>query len=146
MAQKSSVYLTDETLAVLRATAPKNADFSLSGRINSIAERYGEIVGRECPTFTESEWCAICDANNGTILDDLPQTTAHMWANVADSPGIGEKWGIDAARLVSKMRKLRYVETVAVAEIVQRFWSDCSRGDNAAWLAECGAKIHKEQR
>ena len=71
----------------------------------------------------------------------MPQTTAFMWANVADSGGIGEKWGIDAERLVVKMRNLTYAETVAVAEVVQRFWSDCSKTDNEKWLAECGAKI-----
>ncbi|HWH79631.1 MAG TPA: hypothetical protein VNT76_19765, partial [Candidatus Binatus sp.] len=71
----------------------------------------------------------------------LPQTTAHMWANVADSPGIGEKWETDAKALVKKMRAMSYAESVAVAEIVQRFWSDCSRTDNEKWLTECGAKI-----
>ena len=141
MAQKSSVYLADESLAVLRATARDGEDFSLSGRINSIVQRYGEVVARECPEFSLGEWCAICDANNGTILDDMPSTTAFMWANVADSEGIGEKWGIDAEKLVAKMRKLGYAQTVAVAEVVQRFWSDCTRFDNEKWLAECGAKI-----
>lgn len=141
MAQKSSVYLTDNSLAVLRATAVKDCDFSLSGRINSIVERYGEVVARECPTFALGEWCAICDANNGSILDDMPQTTAFMWANVADSDGIGEKWEINVNKLVVKMRNLTYAETICVAEVVQRFWSDCSKADNAAWLKECGAKI-----
>jgi hypothetical protein len=137
MAEKKSVYLADETIKIVGLVGD-----SLSGRINAIVSLYDEIIRREAPEFTFAEWSAICDANNGTLFDDASSRT-WMWANVADSRGLGEKWEIDATKLVDKMRSLSFVQSIAMAEICQRFWSDCSRRDNEKWLKECGAKIKK---
>jgi hypothetical protein len=140
MAEKKSVYLADETMKIV-GLVPND---SLSGRINTIVSLYDEIIRRESPEFTLGEWCAVCDANNGVLFDDSSSRTL-MWANVADSPGIGEKWEIDATKLVGKMRALSFVQSIAMAEICQRFWSDDSRRDNEKWLIECGAKICTDQ-
>lgn len=143
MGTKQTTYYTDETLATLNAGLTEGESFS--GRIEAIVARYDRIVKECSPELTLGEWCAICDANNGTILHDLPQTVTFMWANVADSEGLGEKWGIDQTKLVAKMRKWSYPLAVACAEIVQRFRCDTSRTDNEDWLRECGAKIIPEK-
>lgn len=147
MAQKASVYLADASLAVLSAIqGPAEERYALSGRINTIVGRYGEIVRRSMPELTLGEWCAVCDANNGSMIDveEFAAISASLlWANVADSPGIGEKWGVDAKTLVKKLRGLSFAETIAVAEVVQRFWSDCAQTDNGAWLEKCGARVAK---
>lgn len=148
MARKLSIYLGDQALKVIEKTAVIHhngeRELSVSGRINSICTRYGELISRHMPAFTLAEWCAVCDANNGSILDDFPSTVSLLWANVADSEGIGHKWEIDPAKLIKKMRGLDFAESMAVAEVVQRFWADCSQLDNAAWLKECGAKMIEE--
>lgn len=146
MGKKISVYLSDGALAELDRTSTIHHDGSVerntSGRLSSIVERYGEIVRRHVPALTLAEWCAICDANNGCFMDDIPESVTMLWANVVDSPGLDEKWGIDAAGdLVTKMRRFSYAESIAVAEVVQRFWSDTRSRDNHEWLTTCGANI-----
>lgn len=145
MSRKSAVYLNDESIATIEAGGVKGHDgtveVSVSGRINAILARYDRLVREHAPELTIGEWCAICDANNGAILDDIPRSVSYMWANVADYQGLGEKWGIDADRLAVTMRSWGYAQQIACAEIVQRFWSDTSRNDNKAWLTEVGAKI-----
>ena len=145
MSRKSAVYLNNESISIIESGGVKSHDgtieVSVSGRINAILARYDRLVREHAPELTLGEWCAICDANNGTILDDIPQSVSHMWANVADCEGLGEKWNVDQERLISIMRSWGYAQQIACAEIVQRFWSDTSRHDNKAWLTEVGAKI-----
>lgn len=145
MGKKISVYLSNGALAELDRTSTVHHDGSVerntSGRLSSIVERYGEIVRRHAPALSLGEWCAICDANNGCFMDDIPESVTMLWANVADSPGIGEKWAVDADDLVRRMRGLTYAESIAVAEVVQRFWADTRSRDNHEWLTACGANI-----
>lgn len=137
---KSSVWLTPELISIIQATFPEGRG-NMSGRINTILSRYAEMVARSAPELTEAEWCAICEANNGTVTDDIPASVTMLWANVHDCRGLGEKWDVDAKKLVAKMRAWTYAESVACAEIVERFWSDTSQSDLHAWLLKCGAKI-----
>lgn len=137
-AKKQSVYLTAAALEIIRATGCRNAtgeiDVSVSGRINTICLRYDRVVREHAPLLSLAEWCVICDANNGTL-------DSYIWANVADSRGLADKWEVDVGSLIERMRKFTYAETVAVAEIIERFWSDCEQPDNAGWLKKCGARI-----
>ncbi|OWY39353.1 hypothetical protein CEK28_08515 [Xenophilus sp. AP218F] len=48
MAEKKSVYISDELAAVI-GNLPDNAPPSLSGRLNAIGIRYGEIIARALP-------------------------------------------------------------------------------------------------
>lgn len=146
MSKKLTVYLSDRALAELDRTSIVHHDGTVerntSGRLSAVVERYGEVIRRHAPALTYKEWCAVCDANNGSVLDDLPDTW--MWVNVYDSLGIGEKWGIDTPSLIKTMRGWSYAESVAATEIVQRFWSDTSNTDNREWLTACGANIVEE--
>ena len=76
------------------------------------------------PTFARNEWCAIFDANNGTDVfnaeDHAPPLI--VWANLADSQGIGEKWSINSASLVKRLQKLSVPQLLAVQEACVRFW------------------------
>ena len=120
MGGKRSVYFSDAALEYL-----KDAEV-LSSRLVGILLRYREIVRRELPVLSRAEWCAICDANNGCddlLLGDHPESVGSMlWANVHDSPGLGEKWGIDQARLVKRMQQWSYAQQVAAFEVVRCFW------------------------
>jgi hypothetical protein len=47
-----------------------------------------------------------------------------MWANIADSPELDEKWGVDRMALAEKVRDLSFAEQCSVAEVVRAFWSN----------------------
>lgn len=94
----------------------------LSSRLNAIIARYGCIVRDSMPAMSRNQWCAIMDANNGTDLLADRITPMIVWANVHDTPGLGEKWGIDQAALVSDLQQLSTTELLAVQEACVRFW------------------------
>lgn len=139
MTSRKTVYLADQTEAIIHRYPVD----SLAGRINSIIQRYDAIIRDVMPEFSEREWCAICDANNGSIMDDMPQTVAYLWANVHDFEGLGEKWEIDQAALVKKLHSLPYAGKCAVAEVIAGFWHSekLNQADNVTLLTEAGAKI-----
>jgi hypothetical protein len=118
MSSRKTIYLTDDSEKIIGSSD------SLSGRINSIIGRYEKVTTDSMPAFTAQEWCAICDANNGTIVDDQPQSVSYMWANIADSPELDEKWKIDRMSLAEKVRDLSFAEQCSIAEVVRAFWSN----------------------
>jgi hypothetical protein len=121
-AKKTSVYLIQRTLDVA------GEGESLSGRLNQIVARYDDLIRLAMPEFSEKQWCAIFDANNGTILsiDNDPHWPgnyfAGVWANVADSRGFDEKWGVDVQKLSARLRDLEPAQKIAVVEAIQTFW------------------------
>ena len=123
MAKRATIYISDPAEAVLGGRHD-----SLSGRINSIIIRYGEMTRRHSPALTRGEWAAIFDTLNGTWLAAEVgeiDPARYLWAEIADNPGVGEKWGVDQSALVSTLRALSYAESIAVAEAAQRFWQEC---------------------
>lgn len=99
-----------------------------SGRLNTVAERYAYVVERDCPALSEAQWGAVCDALNGYWMDggDSGAGVRLAWAEIEDADrldGLGEKWGVDAHALAMQLRDSTAGQQVAVAEVVQRFWS-----------------------
>lgn len=133
-AKKTTVWLTE--------AAARICGGEISGRINTIVgSRYDALVRACLPVLTDGEWCAVMDANNGTIMDDDAAIgggygpgalRSGMWANVADTPGLGEKWSIDALALTQKMQLWTEAQAVAAAEAVQTFWMHCDLDTPAA--------------
>ncbi|MGH2367596.1 MAG: hypothetical protein ACRDI2_05300 [Chloroflexota bacterium] len=117
-----------------------------SGRLNRIAERYLDIVQRECPVLTEAEWCAVCDALNGYWMEGGDNLGVRlMWAEIDDADrlnGLGVKWSIDAQALATRVQEMRVAEQVAVAEVVERFWRQTQYDQDAGTcLKIAGAKL-----
>jgi hypothetical protein len=99
-----------------------------SGRLNTICERYLAMVADELARldpFTAAEWRAICDANNGVMpyADAVGTRPSRIWANVHDTPGLGDKWDIDQVALAQKLRRLPRTTLIAIEEALDRFWS-----------------------
>lgn len=95
-----------------------------SGRLNTVAERYLDIIRRDCPALTEAEWCALCDALNGYMASD-GSAVRMAWAEIADAgliDGIGEKWEVDAQALAQRMRLMTAAEQTAIVEVTEAFW------------------------
>lgn len=98
------------------------ADFD---RSSEIIERYTRALQASIPDFNQPQWSAILDANNpGPMPGDPTGLIAQgLWANVEDSIGLDDKWGIDTADLVQRLQSLSLVEVLAVAEFVRFFWT-----------------------
>ena len=86
--------------------------------------------------FTRTEWCAIADANNGTLFDFVgTRPGMHLACNVEDAgrlDGLGAKWGIDVPGLTRRLHGLGYVQGWAVIQAVRWFWQHCQEIDTAA--------------
>lgn len=68
MSGKKSIYVSDRLAAVV-GDLPAAGPVSLSGRINSIADRYGEIIARELPAILA-----------GLSADELNMIKMVMWS------------------------------------------------------------------
>lgn len=98
--------------------------------VNAVADRYLEIVRRCLPQLSRAEWLLCCDSLNGTITTDRAELLAVMWAGIADSihlDNLADKWHVDGAALVARLRALSYPETVALVDTVERFWERTTR-------------------
>lgn len=96
-------------------------------------------------TLTRGEWNAIAEVMNGTadLYDyadsDIPPGLM-ITANLQDSPGIGEKWGINVKKLTAKIRSFSPLQLEAVLCAVRWAWRnselwDCTRDSwwSPAW-------------
>jgi hypothetical protein len=119
-----------------------------SGRVNTIIGRYKAMVEENMPELSVNEWCAICDANNGThMLADFNENDPARWAwmNVADSEPseMKEKWALDNLELARKMKSMSFIEQCAVMEVIQKFWENSGQqyANYTEMLTAAGAKI-----
>lgn len=49
----------------------------------------------------------------------------YLWSDIEEADRIedlGEKWGIDAKALSSRLREMPYCQKCAIIEVVSRFW------------------------
>lgn len=126
--KRQGIYLAKETIAIMGDTAAT----SVSGRVNQIIQRYGEIISEVCPALTQGEWCLLFDLLNGTIMDN----PRYLWAEVDDSirmDGLADKWQVDGAALVVKLRGMTPEQGYAILETVARFWQ-CDFDDQMDWV------------
>ena len=95
--------------------------------------RYYALLARSLAalTLTEAEASLICDACNGTLWE--PHTIPLLWAAVDDAirlNGLADRWRVDGAALVVKLRALSAGETFALADAVERFWRQPGSNDH----------------
>lgn len=88
--------------------------------------RYYAALGRELAAveLSEAEALLVCDALNGTWLDE---GSVHLlWAEVDEAvqgDNLHIKWQIgDELALVRRLRGLTYTQSLAVWDAVERFW------------------------
>lgn len=142
MKSKATIYIGEDLSRVIGPTE------SLTARLHAIGRRYETMVDDLVPSFSLSEWAAILDANNGTDIGgaDFVSTTL-VWANVADSVGIGERHGCDSDSLVRRMQSLSAGELMAISEVCVRFWQSVGTDEGATdttadAICAAGGKVH----
>ncbi len=124
MSRKISLYIGEPVEAVLAATG-RDGEENRSGRLNMACERYMAMVADEIGRLdlTRAEWCAILEANSGVDLIGGAGQGTMIWANLADSPALAEKWTVDVAALVARLRALPRSTLLALREACDRFWA-----------------------
>jgi hypothetical protein len=101
---------------------------SVSGRISQAADYFMTIMDCEIQAiqWAKNEWCAVMDVLNGAqigaVIIDSPDW-AFSWANMADSPEMDAKWGVDHEQLAAQMRAMSPTRKLAVYEAAARFWA-----------------------
>ena len=135
MAEKFAIYAGVPLSIVLQGH-----EHQRSARVNQVAAEYLQLIADLCPALTQAEWLATADALNSTAIDD-DATLKYIWAAVADTEGLAEKWEIDPEKLVARLRKLTQPELMALREIIRRWWDLAGGYDTKQALHLAGAKI-----
>lgn len=102
----------------------------LSHRLAQIADRYSEILRRAPrPDLSEAETSAVRDALNGTLHEPAAMIRGSLWMGIEDSlpDGLADKWQIDGAALVFKLRVLTFEQEIRLVEEVEAYWADHAR-------------------
>lgn len=101
MARKQSIYISTAAENVIGDIPPRG---NLSGRINSIVCRYGEII-KDCPILTAEEQKTIIE----TISKADPQSDIikYLWAELLTA---------EHKKLSDKIRGMTYAQICAVIE------------------------------
>lgn len=134
MAEKFSIYAGPPLEVALAGY-----ESARSARINLIADEYWRLVALLSPTLTQPQWLALIDALMSTWIDDGP-TLRHIWADVQETDGLGEKWRIDQAALVERIRTLSEPELIALREVIRRYRL-IGGTDPVLALMQAGARI-----
>jgi len=98
-------------------------------------ERYFEALYRARRTlrdrFSGDEQALIADVCNATLFADA-SAPPELWQEIEDAvrhEGVAEKWGVDGADLIARLRDLTYTESCALVDAVERFWLNHRRDE-----------------
>lgn len=138
MAEKFAIY-AGEPLALALA----GYESSRSARVNQVAAEWLAMVADLCPALTEDEWMATIDALLSTWIDD-EMTLKYAWADIDETEGLGEKWGIDQAALVARIKALPQPALMALREVLRRYRLADGGHAPAQALRQAGARIADE--
>lgn len=126
----TSLYLDEgiiKTLAQYQIDAGER-----SAIVTGIIERYTEACRRELPRdWSRGEWLAMMDMLNATMIE--PLTIAHLDHEVEDAiklDHLDDKWHIDGAEFLGRVRALCYGARMAICDLAQRYWAAVSRGES----------------
>lgn len=94
-----------------------------------LANRRGELRGQ----FSDSELGLLCDACNGSRYG-VASNVKHLPIGIEDAvklDRLDQKWEIDGAALVSKLKELDLLSLCTLVDGIERFWSGAYHKENA---------------
>jgi hypothetical protein len=131
--RKKSIWMGEPLERLINSRRRTQDDeLNVSGAINTAVDRYLEIVRRHMPTLSLGEWCAIFDALNGCWMLES-WSPRYAFAEVADTAGLEEKWGIDQDALTQQLQAFDYATCVAVVDAAERFWASDTQPGDEGW-------------
>ena len=125
MAKTVGIYLRTETEKEI-STRGENRSQIIARDLDRFYNLCRRAI-REVP-LSEKEACLIVDSLNGTVLD--ANTAQSLWFSIEDSinlDGLADKWGVDGASLVEKLKELNAFQAMAIADAAERFWQMSDR-------------------
>ncbi len=141
---RKTIYLSDELVAQirLRADTPEPAEAPFAGvLISRELARYYALLARERarlrPQFSPAECALLLDACNGWLA--TPETIHFLPHEIEDAlhdARLAEKWSVDGAALIAKLRGLSPGELFALVDAVERWWNGQEAADYGALLQE----------
>lgn len=122
---KQTTYYSDDIATIINV---KKKDVeSFSGRVGFLVSAAAGIAAASSPELSVNEWCAIADANNGSLFayEQGPEAVVRgVIHNVFDYAYAGDQqWGISCQDLARKLSALTFPEQLAVFEIARGFWT-----------------------
>lgn len=98
----------------------------------TLLTRYFYLINtqmRDLP-FSSDEFHCIYDAVNGwaTQIEEPLHLHQMLWLHMDDAirdDSLDEKWNINGKALIEKLRALNPLETFAVVEMAEMYWSNC---------------------
>ncbi len=126
-----SVYLESQVLEQLETRRDRTDLVNAAERgwlINRMLDRYLHLLSDRRnhlrPSFSNEELGLMVDACNGAIW--YAHSIQHLPLEIADAielDRLDEKWGVDGAGLVAKLKALDLLSLCALVDGIERFWS-----------------------
>lgn len=108
---------------------------NVSGALNKCLERYVALLARSLAEWrsqlSDRECALILDATNGTMFADT-FSLSHLWGEVADAislDGLDQKWEVDGAGLVDKIKTSGMIGQAALVDASERWWRRVANGE-----------------
>lgn len=131
--KKLSVSLSPAASAFIDARSSR-ADGNTSGTISESLERYAAILARERAELrsqlTPGEQALIIDVTNGSLF--YSYSLSMLWAEIEDGCSLDrldQKWEIDAAALVAKVKAAGIAGQAALVDACERWWNRVGAGE-----------------
>lgn len=144
---KRTTYYPDAVEGIINVD-PDSAE-SFSGRVGFLIAAAAGIAAASSPELSVNEWCAIADANSGSLFayEQGPEAVVRgVIHNVFDYAYAGDQqWKISCQNLARKLSELTFAEQLAVFEIARGFWTRKEVQEGASGYREIferlGAKV-----
>lgn len=122
---KQTTYYSDDVATILNVE-PGGVE-SFSARVGFLISAAAGIAAASSPELSVNEWCAIADANSGSLFayEQGPEAVVRgVIHNTFDYAYTGdEQWKISCQDLARKLSALTFAQQLAVFEIARGFWT-----------------------
>ncbi len=124
MLKRTSIFYSKE---VEKLERPSQRNFSQ--RMANICDRYSEIMRIEYPgklfSLTEKEF--LKEYFSDTILK--PAAVIHSLSkDIEHTDYLCQKFEVDKDKLLEKLKKLSYVQSVSLIESIEEYWDSANEG------------------
>ena len=120
---RRAIYISNNDKSSLHRLLEMRGDDTISETMETAVGRYLDLISKNCPDFSDAEWCLVFDALAGLQFDE-PSDRAAIGQEVQeaiDIDSLHEKWNVDADEIKEKLTALTYTEKQVVAEMTEMF-------------------------
>lgn len=118
-------------------------------KVKLIIHSYNRIIKESVPPLMLNEWLALCHMICGRIDYDVHgyDYADYFHHNIHDCDkycGLGRDWSIDARELYFKIDEMKYVQRLAILQVIDNFWGEQRISNDLCYrevLLSCGGNI-----